>query len=329
MERADTIGNPDAIEGIDAVYVINLDRSVDRWTRMKDQCRRLGLLCQRVPAVDGSKLSKEEISRSATRFCQNFCTTSMIGCALSHIGVWKRIIQQGHEHTLVMEDDADLVPTFAAGLQRALADVPDDFDILVLGCFYLCAKDRKYAWPHELTRMFVPHALRSDLRTWGSVFVPEFFAGSHCYVVSKRGCEKLLNLYPKAGYHIDLDMNHPSLNVYAVSPDLAFQRDMSDSSIASFKFPKSLAPLMEDVKDSKRISLAYYLDAPMFQVWGLKMNMWALMFLVLGVLHRWAFPYATGFLLAELVLGADITVPVIMYGLGWGVRRGYALARAP
>ena len=317
------------VDGVDAVYVINLDRSKDRWQFMSDQCRRLGLPCERVPAVDGATLSKQEIIKSATRFCQNFCTTSMLGCALSHIRLWKRILEEGHERTLVMEDDAELVPTFASGLRKALDDVPDDFDILVLGCFYLCAKDRKYAWPLEIIRMFAPHGRRSDLRTWGSVFVPERFGGSHCYVVSKRGCQKLLEVIPKAGYHIDMEMNHPSLNVYAVSPDLAYQRDMSDSTIASYTFPKSLVPMLEDVKDRKGISMAYYMDAPAFQVLGYKTNTWTLLFLALGMLRHRALPYVLGFLLAELVLGADIGVPVVAYGVGWGLRKAYAVAMAP
>jgi GR25 family glycosyltransferase involved in LPS biosynthesis len=315
------------MSSVDAVYVINLDRSTLRWKFMSEQCQRVGLPARRVPAVDGATLSREELRGSATRFCQNFCTTSMLGCALSHIATWKRILEEGHDRALVMEDDAELVPTFAAGLRQALEDVPDDFDILVLGCFYLCAKDRNYSWPMEIIRMFAPHGLRNDPRTWGSVFVPERFGGSHCYVVSKRGCQKLLEVIPKASYQIDMEMNHPSLNVYAVSPDLAFQRDMMESTVASFKFPKSLMPALGDVKDSKRISMAYYMDVPVGQVLGYKLNGWTLVFFVLGMLRHRAFPYVTGFLVAELAIGADVGVPVMAYGLGWGLRTSFGLVK--
>lgn len=308
--------------GVDAVYVINLDRSADRMAWMAKQCSDLGLACERVPAVDGASLSAEDLKALATPFCRNFCTASTIGCALSHMKVWRRVAEEGHPCTLIMEDDAELVPAFKAGLEQALRDVPPDYDILLLGCFFLCDKNRDYAWLHKLSRVFSP--LRNDKRTWGSVFVPELFAGTHCYLVSQKGCQKLLNLIPKANYHIDMQMNHPALNVYAVSPDLAFQRNMSDSTIASYAFPKTLVPVMETAKDAKRISLAYYLDAPMVQVGGQKINGWTLIFLGLGLLRGRILPYVVGFMLAEFVVGGDIFLPVAAFAVGWGVRSGAA-----
>lgn len=311
------------MSAVDAVYVINLERSKDRMAFMHKQCGAMGLSYERVEAVDGSKISKEELRRVATPFCQKLCTDSMIGCALSHLKVWNRIAAEGTRCALIMEDDAELVPGFVDGLQKALRDVPKDFDILVLGCFFLCDKNRAYSLGHEVSRLFVPHSLRNDVRSWGSVFVPEYFAGSHCYIVSLQGCKKLLKLVKKANYHIDMEMNHPSLNLYAVSPDLAYQRNMADSTIASYKFPKTITPLMETIRDSKRISMAYYMDAPLFQLAGQRVNGWTSVFLVLGLMWRVTLPYVAGFLVAELLVTGDVLMPVVAYSLGWALRGGY------
>ena len=311
---------------VDATFVINLDSSRERMAFMAAQCLELDLPFERVSAVHGARLKRDDLEDVATPWCQKLCTTSMIGCALSHMKVWRMVVERGLARTLVMEDDAALVPTFERGLRRALQDVPEDFDILVLGCYFLCDKKRRYALGHELSRLFVPHSLRNDTRTWGSVFVPEYFGGSHCYVVSQRGARKLLKAIPKVAYHIDMQMNHPSLNIYAVSPDLAFQRDMADSTIASYKFPKTLVPVLETMKDSKRISVAYYLDAPMLQVGGEKINGWALIFALLGLIFRdRAAPYVAGIMLAEFTVGGEIFLPLVAYASGWlawsGARR--------
>lgn len=309
--------------GVDAAYVINLDRSRDRLARMARQFHSLGIPVVRVPAIDGSRVRPKVLNKVATPFCRKLCTASMIGCALSHMKTWKLVTQLGHERTLVFEDDAALAPGFVEGLRQALLDVPPDFDILVLGCYYLCDKQRRYALGHEVARLVMPHAKRSDRRTWGSVFVPEHFSGSHCYVVSQKGARKLLDLVPRVHYHIDMSMNNSDLDIYAVSPDLAYQRDMADSTIASYSFPKTLTPMLDDVRDSKRISLAYYLDSPWCQIGGHKVNIWTLVFVAMGALQGRVAPYVAGLLLAELLVGGDVVVPSLAFGLGWALRNAF------
>ena len=307
------------MEGIDATFVINLDRSVDRLAEMARQCQELGIPFQRFPAVDGAKVPADELERLATPTCRAFCTPSMIGCALSHMNLWRLVVERGYERVLVIEDDARLVPGFKQGLLQALRDVPPDFDVLLLGCFLLCNKDRKYAPLNRAVRPLLK--LRQDDRTWGSVYVPEKFAGTHCYVVSRAGAAKLLRLLPRVQGHIDMSMDHPDVRLYAVSPDLAYQRDMSESTIASFSFPKTLLPLLECVKDDKGISIAYSFTTPMGQVAGMHVNTWTTWMVLLGLAGgSRAAPYVAGFLLTEAALGAGVAMPSVAYGAGWALR---------
>ncbi len=189
----------------------------------------------------------------------------------------------------------------------------------------MCNKDRKYSLLSRLQRPFVH--VRQDDRVWGSVYVPERFAGMHCYVISRKGAAKLLRLLPRVQDHIDVCMNHPDVRVYAVSNDLAYQRDMSDSSIASFSFPKTLLPLLECIKDDKGISLAYLLNSPGGQVAGMHINLWTPALVFLGLIGgtRLA-PYLAAFMLVEVALGGDIRMPVIAYGAGWALRALLAMA---
>ena len=307
---------------VDEVYVINLDRAKERMAGVDAQCRRAGIDYTRIPAVDGRNLSPTDLKRAATPLCKTLCTPAMIGCALSHMRCWRKMVRDGRERVLIMEDDAKLVDDFVPRLQTALADVPVDFDVLLCGCFYLCNKNRRYPIGHELLKVFTPGKRRNDTRTWGTVFVPEFFAGSHCYVVSNKGARKLLTAIPRVSFHVDLLMNHPDIDLYAVSPDLSFQGDMSTSSIATYSFPKTFGPLLSNVKDGKGIPLSYYLDAPFMQVGGKHVNGWAIIFLVLGLLRWRAFPAVAGVFVAEIVVQGDVIVPMVTYTLGWALAAG-------
>lgn len=310
---------------VDATYVINLDRAGDRMRVMAAQCEQQGIPFIRVPAVDGARVRPAVRQKTVTPACQKECTNSTIGCALSHMKVWTAVLRQNQACVVVMEDDADLVPDFVRGVERALQDVPEDFDVLLLGCAMFCNKQRAYNPLMHVARFTShisnPFALRNDPRTWGCVFVPERFSGTHCYAVSNKGCRTLLNLLPKVEGHIDMCMNHPDLKLYAVSPDLAFQRDMSDSSIASYNFPMTLNGFLETFKDQKGISLAYALGVPNFQIAGHAVNLWTQVFIFLGFAHRYTAPYVGGLFVAEVLVQGDVAMPVMAYALGWGLHR--------
>ena len=287
---------------------------------MHAQLEGLKMPYVRFPAVDGRSLPRETIAALASPLCQLTCTPSMIGCALSHMSLWQVIQQQKHKLTLILEDDAQLVPDFVPRLKQALRDVPRDFDVLVLGCFFLCNKGHAYEWPHSLLRLGMK--TRQDTRTWGSVFVPEAFRGTHCYIVSLQGAHKLAQHIPRVKFHIDVQMNHPAINIYAASPDLAFQKDMSESSIAGYAFPRTLLPVLSRLRDSKNISAAYYLEVPMGQVAGKPINSWTLVFFVLGAAlqSRAAWGALVAFFVLEVALCGDITAALASVVLGRATR---------
>ena len=309
-------------------YVINMDSAADRMTFMKTQLDDQGVPYTRVSAVQGSKLSTAEVRANATAMCDWTCTRSTLGCAMSHRGVWREVLRTGRA-ALVLEDDAVLCPAFRDRVEEALAACPADYDVLVLGCFFMCDVARKYPLGLRLMRPFVSR--RNDTRTWTSggttVFVPERFAGTHAYIVSPQGAAALFKAIPRVGFHVDAQMNHPSVKLYAASPDLAFQRDMSASSIASFDFPTIISPLLQH-KDRKGISLAYYLSSPAFRVGGLDINGWLLVGLVagLGLPGAW-WPYVAGYLLLETAAEAGgghvggALGPAAAYAVGFAARR--------
>ena len=99
--------------------MINLERSPERLESITQQLSTLGLSFERVPAVDGRKMSPEDFERLEARYddlrkfvFRKALFPTEIACFLSHAACWQRLVESGCEWGLVMEDDITLSPRF-------------------------------------------------------------------------------------------------------------------------------------------------------------------------------------------------------------------------
>lgn len=133
-------------------YCINLNRRPERWSYMQQQLARLRLPALRFPAVDGRDLDVRGLAAAGLISAKAMpryelpdeqklfgvdLTDGGIGCALSHMQIWREIIE-GHKDGdgpfLVIEDDCEFLEGFSeAELWRRLAQVPGDWQIVFLG----------------------------------------------------------------------------------------------------------------------------------------------------------------------------------------------------
>lgn len=95
------------------VYIINLDSCVERWENISTQCDALGIEYERVSAVRGSELTAEEkvevydLSTNLAKYDKRL-NDGEIGCYLSHVKCWKKIVEEELDFALILEDDASL-----------------------------------------------------------------------------------------------------------------------------------------------------------------------------------------------------------------------------
>jgi len=91
------------------VFVINMASSLDRRSHIIAQLEKTGLNYEIVTAVDGRDLNLQDPTLVAPALlANNDFPAGTAGCALSHLRVYQKIIADGLDKALVIEDDVTL-----------------------------------------------------------------------------------------------------------------------------------------------------------------------------------------------------------------------------
>lgn len=117
-------------------FLINLERSPHRLADAKAQLDSLGVPFERVNAADGKSLSEEEVrcfdrDKAKKRYHYDL-TWGEIGCYLSHIRCWQRIVQEKLDYAVILEDDQKLHPDFSKALD-AIPKLTTEWSFIKLG----------------------------------------------------------------------------------------------------------------------------------------------------------------------------------------------------
>lgn len=120
-------------------YVINLDRSKERWAYISKHLGTLNIAYERVSGVEGRKLTPPIQGYSALRyFLWHGKRTELgqVGCFMSHVKASRQFLESGDEHGMILEDDVQLEAGTLALLQQAIAVGGNTWDILRLTGFH-------------------------------------------------------------------------------------------------------------------------------------------------------------------------------------------------
>jgi len=280
------------------VYYINLDRSQDRLENMLKQEKKTKLVFKRITAIDGKELSHQDKKEQCTAFARYFCTPSIIGCFLSHRKAWQEIAKSGAPG-VVLEDDCVLRKDFSERVREILDEInvkEPDWDFIYFGSFSL-----------GMAHIFkdVKTKLRYKSKTY---HVPKQPLGFHCYMISPNGANKMINVFKKVEYHVDLVflLRNANFNVYASKQKLGYQpTNCNNSTLNENKFPT----LINSTLDAKKIghdgiSLSYHLSAPLIRIPGANMNLnLYIIFMVIMLLSSKVLkPYVFSYLFYEFIV---------------------------
>lgn len=120
---------------IPPIYVVNLDRSPERWASISKEIKKAGLDVIRLAAVDGKTLSDAQLRNVTTLMSLSLQPRGVIGCYLSHRRFWQTVVDENLSEAIVLEDDVQLVDDFKLKLLHHLdtLDRNDPYDVIMLG----------------------------------------------------------------------------------------------------------------------------------------------------------------------------------------------------
>lgn len=205
------------------VVVINLAHRRDRWEAVSERAAAAGLtkLIQ-APAVDGRRLPDATISalvgESSDRIKASpeghlSLTPPAIGCFLSHLGIWRWIIEQDLPRVLVLEDDARPAGNFTlAGFREHYRQLSDREGLVFAGCMIMDGLAEEPQGAH-IARLY-------------------YFNGTFAYLITPAMCRVLLRQLLPLRTHIDHQVSsvlieqREVLKAYYASPHF-FEPDWS------------------------------------------------------------------------------------------------------
>jgi len=179
-----------SIASISATFVINLESRRDRWDQLMAAEPYLAPLVTRIPAVYGKTLPMSAFVYRLFEKNQFQWKKSIIGCNLSHMSVWSRILQEKGDYFLILEDDVRFRAGWRETWAACAASIPADADLLYLGGVL----------PPNLPAL--PLATEVVNEHWGrikpntlfsSVLAPIFHFCAYSYILTRRGAEKLIH----------------------------------------------------------------------------------------------------------------------------------------
>jgi glycosyl transferase, family 25 len=188
-------GNCTQALGVDLpIAVINLAHRTDRWEAVSSRMAAIGLNnLIKVRAVEGARLSLEamapllaqpiDVIEAAPR--SHFTITRpAIGCFLSHLGIWRWLIENKLPRVLIFEDDANPAPDFdPARFRTVINSTSRDAGMVFLGRIIMngMADTPQGA---ELARVY-------------------FFNGTFAYMITPAACQALIPALLPLDGHID------------------------------------------------------------------------------------------------------------------------------
>lgn len=215
------------------IYVINLDRSPQRWERLHGQAGRFGLNVIRIAAVDGATVPESDwVGFDPRQFMYHNGRKSLpgeYGCYRSHMMALQRFVESGDEAGLIIEDDLDLNPQLIPRALAALKAVPG------AGLVKLVS--------HRRT------AFRPASRTTENDVIGRCLHGPQgsaaCYAVTRRAAQALLiALKPmQLPYDVALERGWATgVETFSTQTDLAgfspFRRETTIGTRASYRATK-------------------------------------------------------------------------------------------
>lgn len=196
-------------------YFINLEKDLEKRADIITLSENLFKDYEIINAINGNALTKVELNevyseKKTLEYFNRPLTKGEVGCALSHIKIYKKILNQELPFALICEDDILFSEDLDEVINKCLN--LDNWDCIMLGHF---RGEDKFI---ETTASFW-HS-KNIVNDYKLVRFAEKSYGAHGYLLSKEGAKKLIKA---TSIKIDRPLDHYTgdsnyLKLYGVSP---------------------------------------------------------------------------------------------------------------
>lgn len=160
-------------------YIVNLDRSTERFRFVAKQFDKLGIVYERISAVDAEALGivVEDYQRNVSDWPKLY--PPEVACFLSHVICWKKIATGTDDYGAIFEDD--IVVSSEIGTYLSSKIIPRGVDVLKIETFMYEVKFSRFG----------------GVRVGGNMAfrAASFHPGTAGYILSKTAARRLLKLY--------------------------------------------------------------------------------------------------------------------------------------
>jgi len=232
---------------INKTFVINMKKDFKRLNYIKKECKKNNIIFEIFNGIDGIKLNINQLKNNNTiKLHQNSffnhnrqgrkSLKGSIGCALTHISIWKKIAKSKKQHTLILEDDVIITPNFWNKFNIYSKQIPNNWDIIFLGG----------------VRIFGKKISKNIIKATSTTNNLMNNCGLYAYIINKNSAQKLINITNPITNYIDIQINrhYNNLQVYYLHPNIIkhnFKIKSSRNHNNKFKYPKYF------IEDSKKI----------------------------------------------------------------------------
>ena len=228
------------------VFIVNLKKDTQKKEHMQRLCNKYKLKVEFVEAVYGKELLKEEVDKVYNRelsikYFKRDLALPEIGCACSHINIYKSIVKDKIEYALILEDDISF-NTDLLKIEDQIKYFPKKWDIVLLGHHSAYSRDidtQGSIWNKKM--LFDSYTLQYPV---------ENGYGTYGYLVSLNGAKKLIQTLQTIIYPIDhYTGSSKYVNVYLIKPSVIKINDSISECFTSMNDRNSI----EEVKKFKSI----------------------------------------------------------------------------
>lgn len=242
---------PSNIDYVDCIYVINLDKRLEKWKKTKVLLDAYNIQVNRFSAIDGNSLSYETQQELAGTYPVRIFEGAL-GCLLSHVSIYKDAYEKGFNVIWIMEDDVQINEELSciSNYIENLSRIDSDWHI-----FYTDTNTKitdvnsnkfgEYISPLQIEDLDIrPDRIYSNLNACNhrrplekGIMQINSRYGMYSYLISRSGIKKLLDYFTHSYVwtHIDRDIHTiENIKQYSTQKDVVTVDIMTGISDTSF-----------------------------------------------------------------------------------------------